>query len=192
MAVVGILMCARVAGSGAMEVLQAKPPSDEMVWGLAWNVGLGVLSQARGSAPDTVKTWRDNAELLAKALSVSLPPFPERGTDTPKDLAVAVEYILKSGAQPIAAALSERYDERHVALLEVGLKLPLLSVLYAPGDRLGRSTSQAIARAASRAGLPADLFKALFDKVDASADGKAVTTEILALRQAVLKHLQSQ
>jgi hypothetical protein len=182
----------RSAAQARPETRTGMPSSQEMVWGLAWNVSLGVVGQARGGAPETVKDLRKGAELLADKLSVPLPAFPPPGHDQTKDLASAVDYILKTAGKPMAEAVGRRFGKQHVALLETGLKLPLLVLLYVPGDEAGRSLRQGIARAATEAGLPPALFKPLFDKVDAAAPWKQVMPEIVDLRDSVLKHLRSR
>jgi hypothetical protein len=182
---------AQAAAQTEAKPRKAAPPSEEMVWSLGWDISSALVGQVKGNPPEAIKPFRESAEQTARDLSIALPPFPVPGADRTKNDVAAINYILDTGGKPLVAAVESRFDKRHAGLLGLGMRLPLLTLVYAPGGDMGLAAREGVAVAAMTAGLPPTLFKTLFDKVDAGAPWPEVMREAVALRQGVLTHLRA-
>jgi hypothetical protein len=189
---VSLFLAGPAQSAGASDPALGAACSEEMAWSLGWNISLAVVGQAQGSPPETTKALRETAERIAREWAIPLPPFPIPAEDRTKKNVDAVSYILRSARKPIGTAVHDRFDKRHAALFDVGIKLPLLVFLYAPGDEVGRATRQGVADAASLAKLPPALFAGLFEKVDGAAPWTEIRDEVAALGRGVPGFLRTQ
>jgi hypothetical protein len=99
-----------------------------------------------------------------------------------------LEYFLRQGRQ-IGSDLAKLHGPDHAALFEVALKSNLLHVLYVPGSPSADAISTAIAQAAPRAELPADLWQPLLEMVAAKADPAEVRKAVWSFHAEVERYL---
>jgi hypothetical protein len=73
--------------------------------------------------------------------------------------------------------------------VEVAIKSNLLRVLYSPGSAPTEAISGALAQAAPRAGLPAELWQPLVDLLAAKADAAEVRKAVQSFHAEVERQL---
>jgi hypothetical protein len=159
-------------------------------WQLGSRLSLAALANDRGVAAENVASWMAYCKTLAAALGTAVGDLPQRGLAGRNQAASrqVLEYFLTEGRQ-IGGDLGKRHGPDHAALLEVAIKSNLLRVLYAPESPSAEAISAAIAQAAPRAQLPADLWQPLLDLLAAQADAAEVRTAVRSFHAAVERHL---
>jgi hypothetical protein len=160
------------------------------VWILGSRLSLAALAHDRGMAANSVPTWLDEAHSACKVLGTSVPELPEPAAagDTAPASRQVIDYLLAQG-QRIGRDLSQRYGPEQASLFEVALKSNILLLLYSPGSNAANSISAAISRAAPKAGLPAELWQPVVDRVNKQSSVDDVRTAVRQMHNDVDQYL---
>jgi hypothetical protein len=166
------------------------PKIRHAVWILGSRLSLAALAHDRGMAANSIPTWLDEAHSACKVLGTSVPELPEPAA--PSDTALAsrqvIDYLLVQG-QRIGRDLSQRYGPEQASLFEVALKSNILLLLYSPGSNAATSISAAISRAAPKAGLPAELWQPVVDRVNKQSSLDDVRASVRQMHNDVDQYL---
>jgi hypothetical protein len=170
---------------------QARPISKEqMAYALGKNLGLAAVGHDRDAPRGAVTRLFRKADILARALGVSLPPLPARTGVKARDSAALLRYLLRDAGRPLQATLEVRHGRRPAALFELATKACILAMIYLPGDSLSRSAAVGIERAALRAGVPAAIWSPLVGRVRARAPYAQVKEAVFELHRNMDGHLE--
>jgi hypothetical protein len=167
-----------------------RPSTRRLAWLLGSKWSLSALARDRGAPREEVEKWFDQSRILARELGVTLPNLPEPAPSddgSPADVA-AIDYLFEQGQQ-VGRELARRYGPDHAALLEMAVKSNILLVLYEPGASATDAISSAITGAASRAGIPAELFEPLLTALADEAPRADVSQAVFRLHDAVDRFL---
>ncbi len=167
-----------------------KPSTGRLAWLLGSKWSLAALAADRGAPQSEVDKWFNQAQALARALGLTLPPLPEQdryAADAPSNHA-ALDYLFQHGQQ-VGRELLDRYGPDHAALLEMAVKSNMLLALYVPGSADADAVSAAIAGAGRRAGLPAELYQPLLTELGDGASKADVSRAVFRLHAAVDQYL---
>lgn len=193
----GTLMVLLVVRCGASAVAQPAdgapklPPTDAMAWALGTNLGLAAAVLEAGSAPQIVAEKLKTSEALAEALGTTVPPLPQKTTQTKSEFAADVLHYMLRGVEPTAKQLAKRHGERHAGLFEMGVKSAALTIVYGPGDESGLAVAQVVEDRGKRCKLPAPLWSPLVNAIRAKAPYDDVKGQVFQMHTQVRKHLMS-
>lgn len=146
------------------------PNTRRTAWLLGSNLSLAALANDRAAAVEKVAHWLADSRSQAESLGTSVAELPERTADggSPTASRQVLNYLFLQG-QRIGRDLAKAHGPDHAALFEVAVKSNILLTLYQPGAPAADALSAAIAQAAPRAQLPADLWQPLLDALTAKA-----------------------
>ncbi len=177
---------------------EAMPPTQSLAtrhaaWQLGSKLSLTALAHDRGIAPDKVADWFAECRSLAESLGTSVAELPEPAEEAASDGASrqALNYLFVQ-AQEIGRDLSGRHGPEHVALFEVAVKSNLLQVLYEPGSSATEAISTAIAEAAPRARLPAELWRPMLDTLANQSPAADVRAAVRKMHADVEQYLAEE
>jgi hypothetical protein len=135
--------------------LQTKALAPQLdVWSMGWTLGLATLVNAKGAAPDRVERSFEESRAYADALGIELPTLPQRGHDSPQDLAAASVYLNEDADGSILDQLSNRYGPRASALFFLAIKSTMALMLYGGNDQVARQLAEVIGEAGKAGGSP--------------------------------------
>jgi hypothetical protein len=159
-------------------------------WLLGSHLSLAALANDRGVAAENVQKWLESAKQHAVTLGVQIGDLPEAAAagNSQSTSRQVLNFLFVQGQQ-IGRQLAKQHGADHAALVEVAVKSNLLRVLYTPGSAATTAVSDAIARAAPQAALPAELWQPLLDLLTAKADATEVRKAVQSFHAEVERHL---
>lgn len=161
------------------------------IWSMGWSLGLATIGQTRGADPAMIARVFDKCRTRADLLGVSLPMLPEASTDTARDTARAIHYLLNEAGDNIGGELKAKYGPRASSLFELSIKSTLALLLYGPEDGMGQTFTTVIERSGRNAGLPVYIYQPLVDKMRSKAPYSVIKQEISSMDQRIRNHLMS-
>ncbi|MEN1681716.1 MAG: hypothetical protein AAGJ46_19205 [Planctomycetota bacterium] len=148
-----------------------------LAWLLGSKVSWSALSHLIAPQPAAAEEWEMQA--LAELLGVESPPESQLASEgaTP---ARAIGQIL-TDSRRLAAQLSGRHGDDHAALVEVAVKTNVLLVVYEQNPALAGPISDAVTKAADRAGLPSSLWQPLVRLLSDEPSSQLLREEVFRL-----------
>lgn len=170
-----------------------KLSSRRAAWLLGSRLALAALAHDRGVAQDKVPIWFADAQTAAKLLGTSFGELPEPASAGDEKVPASrqvVNYLLVNG-QRIGHDLAKQHGVEDASLFEVALKSNILLLLYTPSGTAGESIAAAIAQAAPRAKLPAELWQPLVETLGKKAPQTDVRAAVRKMHTDVDLYLAS-
>jgi hypothetical protein len=160
---------------------------------------LGAAHAADHSTVDRMferaRIYGRNAKVTVSGISINGLSFPELPAMTGQripDLVSVIHYLLNVIGEMDAVQLDELYGRRVAALMELGIKLNLSMILYAPGEGTGEALRSAIERAAGEAQLPTELWQPLIAAMQAGKDQESVKQQAIKTIEMITNYLEAQ
>lgn len=127
------------------------------------------------------------AEVIATATGVTVPPLPARDEDPAKRGAAGLHYLLK-GLDGLEAELETKHGPEAVAAFKLASALALLSKWWSD-PQLRKTLARGVATQAERARVPADVMKPLQDAI--AADPDSIVKDVMACKSSVATYFAS-